>query len=106
MSVERHLALQEMTLLSSAEWSPGSEGWLVARVADGAGYWFHAAAPRELNAGDVLVAPAGSNGVLRASRLGPLRLQFFFVQPHLLNGVLAVADGRQLESASAGTAPQ
>ena len=40
-----------------------------------------------------------SNGVLRASQLDPLKLQFFSVQPQYLNGLLTVAEWHQLEVA-------
>ncbi len=98
MSVERHLVLQELTLLASAEWSFQSEGWLVLRVTEGAGYWLNSEFPQELSVGDMLVAPASASAVLRASRIGSLKIEFFLVQPPLLNGVLAMADGQQLES--------
>ena len=104
MTVERHLTLQEKILAPASEWSPQHRGWLVARVAAGVGYWLHAGNARELNVGDGFVvvgfhgkpAPAG----LRSSQLGPLKIQFFTVQPQYLNGVLTVAERHQLETAS------
>ncbi len=98
MSVERHLVLQELTLLPSAEWSFRSEGWLVLRVTEGAGYWLNSDFPQELSAGDMLVAPASASAILRASCLGLLKIHLFRVQPPLLNGVLAMADGQQVEA--------
>ena len=54
---------------------------------------------RALNMGDglVLAPQCGSGGRLRASQLGPLKLQFFTVQPQFLNGLLTVAECHQLE---------
>lgn len=101
MPVERQLVLQELTLLPSAEWSVRLEGWLVLRLAEGAGYWLNLDSPHELAVGDVLVAPANTSGVLRASRIGPLKIQHFLVQPPLLSGILVMADGRQLDALSA-----
>lgn len=101
MPAERQLVLQELTLLPSAEWSIRLEGWLVLRLAEGAGYWLNSDSPNELAVGDVLVAPANTTGVLRASRIGPLKIQYYLVQPPLLNGILAMADGRQLDALSA-----
>ena len=105
MTVERHLILQEMTLRPSGEWTPQGRGWIVARVAEGAGYWLHGGNARELNAGDGFVAGFNSNLRLRSSQLGPLKLQFFTVQPQYLHGVLTVAEWHQLETAPARLAP-
>lgn len=101
MPVERQLVLQELTLLPSAEWSVRLEGWLVLRLSEGAGYWLNLDSPHELAVGDVLVAPTNASGILRASRIGPLKIQYFLVQPPLLSGILAMADGRQLDALSA-----
>ncbi len=100
MTVERHLILQELTLPPSAEWIPRCHGWLVARVAEGTGYWLqHSADTRQLTAGDGLMVLRNANGVIRASQLGPLKLQFFTVQPQYLNGLLTVTEWHQLEVA-------
>src|SRR6185503_17854124 len=104
MTVERHLVLEETTLLPSTEWPARGEGWIVARVAEGAGYWLNGPLIQELGAGDMFAVPGGANGSLRASRLGPLRLQFFRVRPRLLSGLLAVAHNRQLELAAGDNA--
>jgi len=100
MIVERHLILQELTLASSAEWVPRCQGWLMARVAEGTGYWLpHAADHRQLNPGDGLIVVRNADGVIRASRLDPLKIQFFTVQLQYLNGILTVAEWQQLEMA-------
>lgn len=97
MTAERHLTLQELTLRPSGEWSPRGQGWIVAHVVEGSGYWLHAGQAREFNPGDGFVAAAGTPAVVRASQLGPLKLQLFFVLPQYLNGLLTVGEGRQLE---------
>ena len=100
VTIERHLLLQELTLRPSGEWTPRHHEWFMARVAEGVGYWLQpGAAARQLSAGDGLLASSSSNGVLRASQLGPLKLQFFSVQPQYLNGLLTVAEWHQLEVA-------
>ena len=73
--------------------------WVVARVAEGSGYWLSGSA-RELNVGDGFVADCKANPVVRASQLGSLKLQFFTVQPQYLSGLLTVTEWHQLESAS------
>jgi len=101
MTVERHLILQELVLPPSAEWLPRSHGWLMARVAEGTGYWLQPGTEtRQLAVGDGLIVLRNANGVVRASQLGPLKLQSFTVQPQYLNGVLTVTEWHQLESAS------
>jgi hemolysin activation/secretion protein/AraC-like DNA-binding protein len=100
MAIERHLILQELTLVPSGEWKPSERGWVVARVAEGIGYWLAGGSARELNAGDGFVAGFNANTIVRASQLGPLKLQFFTVQPQYLNGLLTMTEWHQLESAS------
>jgi hemolysin activation/secretion protein/AraC-like DNA-binding protein len=100
MAIERHLILQELTLHPSGEWKPSERGWVVARVAEGIGYWLPGGSARELNAGDGFVAGVNASTVVRASQLGPLKLQFFTVQPQYLSGLLTMAECHQLESAS------
>jgi AraC-like DNA-binding protein len=105
MSAERHLNLQELILRPSGEWIPRCNGWVVARVAEGTGYWMQPGGARELNAGDGFVATFSGNALLRASQLGSLKLQFFTVQPQFLNGLLTVAEWHQLEVAPNNSAP-
>lgn len=97
MPVERHLILQELTLHPSGEWTPPVHGWTVARIAEGLGYWLQGGNARELKMGDSLVAPGGTGFVIRASSLGRLKLEFYFVHPQFLNGLLTVTEGHQLE---------
>jgi len=127
MSVERHLILQEVILRPSGEWTPDGRVWTIARVAEGSGYWMREAQPvrgengiqsggnaRALNTGDGLVlAPHGDGpaapkrgeaGLLRASQLGPLKLQYFTVQTQFLNGLLTVSEWHQLETVAEGAA--
>jgi hemolysin activation/secretion protein/AraC-like DNA-binding protein len=100
MTVERHLILQELTLRPSGEWTPQSHGWVVARVAEGVGYWMHSGNARGLNVGDGFIIGFNTGALLRSSQLGQLKFQFFIVQPQYLNGVLTVAEWHQLEVAS------
>jgi hemolysin activation/secretion protein/AraC-like DNA-binding protein len=106
MAVERHLILQELTLRPSGEWTPQFRGWMVARVAEGGGYWLHDGTARELNAGDGFVVGSNVRILLRSSQLGPLKLQFFTVQPQYLNGVLTVAECHQLEAIPGSSSSQ
>jgi AraC-like DNA-binding protein len=99
MIVEQHLILHELTLQPSAEELPVFNGWLVARVVAGLGYWLqHDVPPSQLVAGDGFIASDGTRGRLRASQLDPLKLQCFTVQPQHLDGVLTVAEWHQIET--------
>ena len=99
MAIERHLILQQTMLRPSGEWSPAAAGWTVVRVTEGMGYWLQGGGARELKPGDGFVATESSHLVLRASQLGPLKLEFFCVQPEFLNGLITVTEGHQLELA-------
>lgn len=97
MTGERHLILQELTLPPSTEWSPQCHGWVMVRVADGTGYWLQSGADaRQITVGDGMIVHNAA-GVIRASQLGFLKLQFFTIQPQYLNGVLTVAEWHQFE---------
>jgi len=70
----------------------------MVRVAAGVGYWLQpGVAARQLGAGDGLMTTGNGNGVLRASQLGELKLQFFFIHPQYLNGLLTVPEWHRLE---------
>jgi AraC-like DNA-binding protein len=100
MAVDRHLILQELTFEASEEGLPRFKGWLMARVFDGCGYWLqHGVSARQLTVGDGFIVAGKVNGVVRASQLGPLKLQFFAVHPQNLTGVFTVAEWHQFEIA-------
>lgn len=100
MTTERHLIIQELSLRPSGEWKPDAHAWTVLRVAEGAGYCLQTGGARELNTGDMAIFSPASSPTVRASQLGALRLEFFLVLPQCLNGLLTVAEWRQLEELS------
>lgn len=91
-----HLILQELRLKPTAEWSPAAGVWTLARLAGGFGYLMKSGVPQELEAGDVFVTTGGPGVVVRASSLVELKLDYFFVHPEWLNGLLTVPEGREL----------
>ena len=99
MAHERHLVLHEITLRPSGEWNVPATGWTVVRVAEGIGYGLQSAGARELEAGDGFVVAESSRLTLRASQLGTLKLEYYCVHPHFLNGLITVTEGHQLEQA-------
>jgi AraC-like DNA-binding protein len=99
---ERHLTLQELSLQPSMEWIPRCNGWLVARMAEGVGYWLSHHAPTvELTVGDGFITFDNADGVVRVSQLGPLKLQFFTVVPQHLVGLLTAGEMRVLQTGPA-----
>ena len=105
MSIEKHLILQETVLRPSGEWAPGGSCWTIARVAEGSGYWMQGGNTRALEAGDGLMLASNAEGLLRASQLGLLKLEWFTVQPQFLNGLLTVTEWHQLEIGPSRSAP-
>jgi hemolysin activation/secretion protein/AraC-like DNA-binding protein len=104
MSIEQHLTLHELAVPPSGEWAPRGDGWIILRLAEGAGYLLQRGGTvRELGPGDSAVMVQRGNSLLRASRLGPVKLQFFLINPQLLNGLFTLAEGRRLEAVFEGT---
>ena len=98
MSGGLHLILQELTIGPSSDWMPGGEGWIMIRVAEGAGYWLRSGqGAGELNVGDGLVLGRDRTTQLRSSLLCPMRLQFFAVHPEYL-GLLTVAEWQRFNT--------
>lgn len=91
--------MQTVVVRPSGEWTPPALGWTMVRVVEGIGYWLQGGSAKELQSGDGFVATEAARLVLRASQLGPLKLEFFCVQPQFLNGLLTVAEGHQLQLA-------
>jgi AraC-like DNA-binding protein len=104
MSVRQHLILQERIIGPGNDWIPGGDGWMVIRVAEGAGYWLRAGRAGELNAGDGLIVGNDKSARLRSSQLSPMKLHFFSVQPEYL-GFLTVEEWYRFKSAMEGASP-
>ncbi len=84
----------------AAEQLPPFDGWLVARVAEGVGYWLQPElSPAQLNPGDGFVASLDVSGRVRASQLDPVKLQYFTIQPYDLEGLLTVVEWHRLDLA-------
>lgn len=79
---------------------PCCKGWIIIRVAEGAGYWLKATAGGELNAGDGLVLAYDGKTILRSSLLCPMKLQFFTVQPQYLIGLITIKEQHRFETLS------
>jgi AraC-like DNA-binding protein len=96
MRTDCHLILQRAVLSPGGEWSPPTQGWVVAWVGNGVGYWMHGGQARELKDGDGFVVSGNQKMVVRASQLGILNLEYYLLQPPLLNGLLTVTEENKL----------
>ena len=90
----------------AGEWLPATPGWIVLRVAAGVGYALQGSSAHGLNGGDAVIVGPACKIIFRASQLGVLRLEFFAVLPQNLNGLITVAEWRQLADAAKTAAPQ
>ena len=99
-SYEPQLVINELALPPGGEWAPQLPGWLVMHVSSGVGYCLHPRENWELLPGAVAVLSDQSRGLVRASELGELRLQFFRLDPRRLPGLLSLSDRTLLEDAA------
>ncbi len=97
-----HLQMEEGTVPAGGEWAPGSRGWTVLYLKEGAGYWVQPAETRAWHAGSVLVLSRQAQGYLLASQLGGLKLDYFTVQLERLAGLLNLQELHFLEAAAQG----
>ena len=79
---------------------------MVAKIAAGLGYWLQGGTASEFNVGDGFVGFNEAGIVIRASQLSPLKIDFYLVQPELLNGLLTVAEANHLKQMTKSSAGQ
>ncbi len=106
MSAECHLVLQERLIPPSEEWRHCTHSWTAVRMASGFGYSLGGGSAREMKPGDTMIAGPEVKVILRASQLGELKIEFFTIEPQLLNGLFTVIEWHQLEHMSGSEAPQ
>ena len=93
-----HLVLYEKTLSPGKEWDCDLPGWSFLHVRDGDGLLLEPDRPRMLAEGNSVMRGPGHRCVIRASNLNPMQLEYFFVQPELLTGILNLVDCQQLQN--------
>lgn len=97
-----HLMLNDAFVAAGEEWlDAGVAGWRVVHVSRGLCYWLRGSEIRELNPGDMLVLGPTQRGALRASRIGDVRLSYFYFQPEHLVVLLSPAERNALEGLGA-----
>jgi AraC-like DNA-binding protein len=95
-----HLTLCERRLKPGAEWTVQLPGWVFVRVNHGAGSLLLPEPSRLLAEAEVVSAGHSSRFVIRASMLGDLQLEYFYVVPELLTGIVSLLESHQLQQAS------
>ncbi|MEI6085701.1 MAG: helix-turn-helix transcriptional regulator [Verrucomicrobiota bacterium] len=95
-----HLVLHEEGVPAGTEWSTNLQGWLFLRILRGEGCVFRGKTPLLVSEGDALVYAPGRSCQLRASQLGELRIQYFYVFPELLTGTISATERQHLEEAA------
>ncbi len=97
MSFDKHLTLQELSLPAGREWTQPRSGWVLLRIVGGSGYLLKPGLAREFSPGDLLLLHDGWDATLRASALGDLKLQFFYLQPQLLSGLFTLDEMQRFQ---------
>jgi AraC-like DNA-binding protein len=95
-----HLTLYERQLKPGAEWNVQLPGWVFVRVNHGTGSLLLRESSRLLAEGEVISAGHSCRCVIRASMLGDLHLEYFYVLPELLAGIISLVESHQLQQAS------
>jgi len=98
-SYEPQLVINDVVLPPGSEWSPQLPGWFIIHLSSGLGYFLHPRENWKLETGAVVLLPDQTRGLVRASELGELRLQFFRLVPSRLMGLLSLSDRGLLENA-------
>jgi AraC-like DNA-binding protein len=95
-----HLALREASLAPGAEWIPDTSEWILVQIAAGDGYWMGTQGNHELQAGAVILLSGQVRGLIRASCLGQMLLQFAALEPERLTGVLTLSEQQSFAAAA------
>lgn len=95
------LELEEVRLTSGQEWGTPSDQWRFILLKQGSAYWLETARPRELAAGELLVVSQGSVGLIRASQLSDVALDWFGFRPESIVGFLSVPEREWIEQHAA-----
>ncbi len=95
-----HLTLYERRLKPGAEWNVQLPGWVFVRVNHGAGSLLQPESSRLLAEAEAISAGPNCRCVIRASMLGDLQLDYFYVVPELLTGIISLLESHQLQQTS------
>lgn len=105
MKRPEHLQIEQFLIEPGQEWSEQSGAWRVLRLSRGEAYWLDSANPLAIAQGELLILAAGAEGVLRASQLNKVVVDWFLFDPGLLCGFFTVAERYLLDCAVGGSIP-
>src|SRR5712691_10040005 len=97
MRSQTPLTLQQLDLLSAAEWNVLTPAWSIVRVSEGLGYCMGSKQSLALSAGEVIIVPPNCPVTFRASQLTQARLHYFHFEPHHFNCLLTLSEQQCLE---------
>ena len=97
---EPHLAVNQIKLPPSAEWTPSFRSWSFIQIRSGISYWQQLTATRELPEGTALILAGEPRGGLRASQLGEVNLAYYCIEPEKLAGLLSLGEQQSLQQAA------
>lgn len=101
MSTRGHLQTEEIKLPPGNEWMDETNAWRLIRVRSGASYWLGPGLARPLSAGEVIVAPPGAPGMVRASQIGEVVLDAFNFSLELIFGLFTLTERHLIETGGA-----
>jgi AraC-like DNA-binding protein len=99
MKHPEHLRIDQVQLAPGQEWTLPSHAWRVLRLSKGEAYWLDAAMPRAIAQGELMVLAPGTEGILRASQLNTVVVDWFVFDLDLLCGFFTVAERYLLQKA-------
>lgn len=98
MRARGHLQTEEIRLPPGNEWMDETNAWRLVRVRSGAAYWLGSGLARPLAVGEVIVAPPGTSGMVRASQIGEVILDAFNFSLELIFGLFTLAERHLIET--------
>jgi AraC-like DNA-binding protein len=93
-----HLSVDDRELSPGSELSKWPEGWTLALLRSGFGYWLAGKETHELQPGDVLVLAPTAKGLLRVSRIASGSICLVSFAPEQLAGLMSVSERQALEA--------
>lgn len=93
-----HLVINEVSLLAGRDWEKDQDGWGIACLTKGFGYWIDGKQLKDVATGDLMVIGPVSKGAFRASQLCDSLIHIFYFRPENLVGLLSAGERLGLES--------
>lgn len=105
MKPAEHLRIVTFELEPGQEWAEPSSSWRILRLTKGDAYWLEPTKPQAIAQGELLVLAPGAPGILRASQLNKVVVDWFSFDPASLSGFFTMSERYVLERAAGGPMP-